>query len=156
MDISRSYLFPCPSPVWSLWVSSLSQTLPALVLSPNLKTLSHPPCDTDHTQSLAIWPSKTVPSSMPSCPTDWPQFPRKPQAELAAKSMEGFGHVVGHLGRRLAHCFLTWHFPLLNSGAQPYLSHPGLGNLLLWSHVQLGNPVLLDHRHCAYPMSVLP
>lgn len=68
---------------------------------------------------------------MPSCPTDWPQFPRKPQAELAAKSMEGFGHVVGHLGRRLAHCFLTWHFPLLNSGAQPYLSHPGLGNLLL-------------------------
>lgn len=40
--------------------------------------------------------------------------------------------------------------------SQPYLSHLGLGNLFLWSHLQLGNPVLLDHSHRGYVMGALP
>ena len=140
MNISRSYLFPCPSPVWSLWVSSLSQTLPALVLSPNLKTLSHPLCNTDITQSLAIWPSKTVPSSMPSCPQIGPQFPRKPQAELAAKSMEGFGHVVGQKTCSLL-SYLALSLPELWS---PTLSEsPGP-----WKPVALKSRTNLETQSC--------
>ena len=151
-------ILPVPMPLTCVVpvVSSLSQTLPALVLSPNLKTVSH------YSATL------TTPRAWPSGPQKLSPAPCQAVHRLALSSLGN--HRLNWLPsqwRVLAMWLATWAedlliallpstFPSWTLEPNPIWVTWALETCCFEVTYKLGNPVLPDHRHCAYLMSVLP